>query len=127
MTEASKDGSKLLKKLEASIDEYAGVFKKLRGASSLEAYLSAPGDRADEEILTEPILRSLIERLLGFPRGAYLALSLRRGRQEIGRITGEPSRLDLLELVLGGAADDGLNETLLPKDLPLFALRAEER
>jgi hypothetical protein len=54
-------------------------------------------------------------------------LSLRRGRREIGRIGGDPARLDLLEHVLAGTADEAIGETLLPKDLPLFGVRVEER
>jgi hypothetical protein len=61
-----------LEALERSVEDYAPVFKKLRGSVGLADYLSAKGDRADEEILTEPILRSLIERVLGFPKGRYL-------------------------------------------------------
>ena len=54
------------------------------------------------------------------------ALTLQRGRKDVGRIVGDPARLDLIEQVLGGTADESVGETLLPKDLSLFALRAEE-
>jgi hypothetical protein len=67
--------------LERSIDDYAPVFKKLRGAARLADYLAAKGDRADEEILTEPILRSIIERVLGFPKGRYLEQLGKSGRK----------------------------------------------
>lgn len=48
-------------------------------------------------------------------------LALMRGRKEIGRITGDPARLDLLEKILGGKADERVLDTLLPKDLVAFA------
>lgn len=67
--------------LEAAIDDYAPVFRKLRGAGNLREYLAAKGDQADEEILTEPILRSIIERVLGFPKGRYLEQLSRSGRK----------------------------------------------
>jgi hypothetical protein len=67
--------------LERSIDDYSPVFKKLRGATRLADYLAAKGDRADEEILTEPILRSIIERVLGFPKGRYLEQLGKSGRK----------------------------------------------
>lgn len=70
-----------LQALESCIDEYKNIFRKLRGAGSLVEYLSKRGDRADEEILTEPILRSIIERVLGFPRGAYLEQLEKSGRK----------------------------------------------
>lgn len=55
----------------ACLDAYAGRFRQLNGARTLAEYLERPRERADEEILTEPVLADLIERLLGFPRGAY--------------------------------------------------------
>ena len=67
--------------LEGAIDDYDPVFRKLRNASGLAEYLAARGDRADEEILTEPILRSIIERVLGFPKGRYLEQLSRSGRK----------------------------------------------
>lgn len=47
-----------LRALELAIDEYAPAFQKLKSARNLGEYLAAKSDRADEEILTEPILRS---------------------------------------------------------------------
>lgn len=70
-----------LKALERSIDEYSPAFRKLRGASNLAAYLAAKGEGADEEVLTEPIMRSLIERVLGFPKGRYLEQLGKSGRK----------------------------------------------
>jgi hypothetical protein len=70
-----------LRALERAIDEYQPIFRNLRGAANLSEYLAAPGDRADEEILTEPILRSVIERVLGFPKGRYLEQLGRSGRK----------------------------------------------
>lgn len=57
--------------LRACVDAQAGRYKNLRGATNLAAYLGAKGDRADEEILTEPLLASIIELVLGFPTDAY--------------------------------------------------------
>ena len=72
----------LVTTLARVIDEYAPVFARLsRGSRNLEEYLSAQHDRRDEEILTEPILRTIIERVLGFPRGAYLEQLGKEGRK----------------------------------------------
>ena len=70
-----------LKALEKSIDEYNPAFRKLRSAPNLAAYLAAKGERADEEVLTEPVMRSLIERVLGFPKGRYLEQLGKSGRK----------------------------------------------
>jgi hypothetical protein len=77
----TRDVRERLRALETAIDEYAPVFKKLRGASDLASYLAAKPDQADEEILTEPILRSIIERVLGFPKGRYLEQLSRSGKK----------------------------------------------
>ncbi|MGH2934884.1 MAG: HsdM family class I SAM-dependent methyltransferase [Gaiellaceae bacterium] len=78
---SSKRRTELLRALERAIDEYAPVFQKLRDARDLAGYLAVRGDRADEEILTEPILRSVIERVLGFPKGRYLEQLGKSGRK----------------------------------------------
>ena len=57
--------------LASCIDRHAGVFERLRGERRLDRYLAAPADRADEEILTEPILESILETVLEFPRDGY--------------------------------------------------------
>ena len=54
-------------------------------------------------------------------------IELRRGRKAVGRIVGEPGRLDLLERVLDGKADESVGDTLLPKDAVSFAERIEAR
>jgi hypothetical protein len=81
MTKLSQEAKARLSALESAIDDYAPAFAKLRGASNLREYLAAKGERADEEILTEPILRSIIERVLGFPKGRYLEQLSRSGRK----------------------------------------------
>jgi hypothetical protein len=77
----SKRQSEKLRALERAVDEYAPVFRKLRGADDLASYLATRGERADEEILTEPILRGVIERVLGFPKGKYLEQLGKSGRK----------------------------------------------
>lgn len=81
MDKVSPDLWRRLRALESSVDDYAPVFAKLRGASDLAGYLAARPDQADEEILTEPILRSIIERVLGFPKGRYLEQLSRSGKK----------------------------------------------
>lgn len=77
----TKETRAALERLQRSIDEYRPIFKRLRGARDFVEYLQKPADRADEEILTEPILRLIIERVLGFPRGAYLEQLGKSGRK----------------------------------------------
>jgi len=60
-------------------------------------------------------------------RHTRTVLELRRGKKVIGRITGDARRLDLLEVVLGGTADDAVSETLLPKDAVAFVGLVEQR
>jgi hypothetical protein len=81
VTRSSDTELRHLRALEQAIDEYGPVLRSLRGAANLAEYLSAPSDRADEEILTEPVLRSVIERVLGFPKGRYLEQLGRSGRK----------------------------------------------
>jgi hypothetical protein len=54
-------------------------------------------------------------------------LVLRRARQETATISGDPARLDLLELLLGGKAPADLGAVLLPKDLGAFERLVEKR
>ena len=84
-----------------AIDEYAPVFRKLRAANDLSAYLAPKGDHADEEVRTEPVLRLFMERVLRFPKGRYL--------EQLGE------------------ADERVGDTLLPKDLTAFAQQVEAR
>ena len=57
--------------LAALLDEQAGRYRELNGARHLGEYLDRARTREDEELLTEPILAALIERVLGFPPDAY--------------------------------------------------------
>jgi hypothetical protein len=57
--------------LLACLEEFSGRYKSLRGAADVAAYLGTKGDRADEEILVEPVLAMILERVLGFPTGGY--------------------------------------------------------
>ncbi|MGK2939476.1 MAG: Eco57I restriction-modification methylase domain-containing protein [Solirubrobacteraceae bacterium] len=57
--------------LEAIVDERAGLYRSLNGGRNLSEYLARDRPREDEELLTEPLLRDLIERVLGFPVDAY--------------------------------------------------------
>lgn len=57
--------------LAALLDEQAGRYSELNGARQLGEYLIRARTREDEELLTEPILAKLIERVLGFPPDAY--------------------------------------------------------
>ena len=58
-----------LAKLVEWIDARAPQYEALRGAKTFAEYLVAPGDRADEEQIVEPIFRDLIRDSLGFPVG----------------------------------------------------------
>lgn len=58
-------------RLEGVLDAQVGRYKALRGASNFGAYVAAPASGADEETLTEPLLSSILEEVLGFPRDAY--------------------------------------------------------
>jgi type I restriction-modification system DNA methylase subunit len=60
-----------LEELRSVLDAYAGRYRQLNGAPDFGAYLARPRERDDEEVLTEGVLRDVIERLLGFPRDAY--------------------------------------------------------
>ena len=57
--------------LAALLDEQTGRYRELNGARHLGEYLDRARTREDEELLTEPILAALIERVLGFPPDAY--------------------------------------------------------
>ena len=58
--------------LRDCLDEFAGRYAQIRpGAKTFGDFVRAPSVAADEETLTEPILARLIERVLGFPPGAY--------------------------------------------------------
>jgi hypothetical protein len=61
-----------LQALAKILDGQKGRYELLRTVASFEAYLAAKGDRADEEILTEPVLALLMERVLDFPTDEYV-------------------------------------------------------
>ena len=65
------DRDRALEALRACLDAQAGRYKELRGAATFGAYVAVTGDRADEELLTEPVLQAIIERVLGFPTDSY--------------------------------------------------------
>ncbi len=83
MAEQSRESGreKQLVAVEQAIDDYVGIFRMLRGAGDLGEYLAAAGTAGDEESLTEPIFRAIIERVLGFPRGAYVEQLGKSGRK----------------------------------------------
>jgi N-6 DNA Methylase/Eco57I restriction-modification methylase len=59
--------------LQAVIDEHARIFaRRVPGARDLRQYLDARPSQADEELLTEPVLREIIKRVLGFGTGEVL-------------------------------------------------------
>ncbi len=53
------------------LDQYEGRYRELRGVTSFGGYMTAAGKVADEEKLTEPLLGSLLEDVLGFGKGDY--------------------------------------------------------
>jgi hypothetical protein len=61
----------ILETLRRLLDSYAGRYRELNGARDLGQYLSRARDREDEEMLTEEVLRDLMEQILTFPRDAY--------------------------------------------------------
>lgn len=60
-----------LRVLTELLDAQAGRYRELNGGRTLQEYLDSPRTREDEELLTEPVLAGLIERVLGFPEDAY--------------------------------------------------------
>lgn len=60
-----------LEALRDLLDRRDGVYMELADAQDLGAYLALGPARDDEEILTEPILADILERVLGFPADAY--------------------------------------------------------
>lgn len=57
--------------MRVCLDRYAGRYKELRGAATFGDYVGTRGERADEELLTEPLLADIVEKVLGFPKDAY--------------------------------------------------------
>jgi type I restriction-modification system DNA methylase subunit len=67
----AKTEKETLDRLRGVLDRPKGRYRKLNGARDLGEYLARDRPREDEELLTEPILADLLERLLGFPPDAY--------------------------------------------------------
>lgn len=65
--------------LSELLDEQAGRYRELNGGRTFAEYLEQPRTRDDEELLTEPVLADVIERVLGFPRDAYFPQLSRSG------------------------------------------------
>lgn len=57
--------------LRQVLDQYEGRYKELRDCSNFGEYVAAGGSGADEETLTESVLASIIEHVLGFGKGDY--------------------------------------------------------
>jgi len=53
------------------LDQYEGRYRELRGVATFGDYMTSTGKAADEETLTEPLLASLLEDVLGFGKGDY--------------------------------------------------------
>ena len=57
--------------LRAALDEYEGRYRSLKGAADYGEYASTSSPSADEETLTEPLLQTILESVLGFGKGDY--------------------------------------------------------
>jgi hypothetical protein len=57
--------------LAGALDAYEGRYRQLRNAADFGEYMTAGGKIADEETLTEPLLASILEDVLGFGKGEY--------------------------------------------------------
>lgn len=53
------------------LDRKGRIYKELSSASDAGAYMVIGPERDDEEILTEPVLGDVIEKVLGFPPDGY--------------------------------------------------------
>jgi N-6 DNA Methylase/Eco57I restriction-modification methylase len=67
--------------LAACLGRQRGRYEELSGSGDFGAYARSQPARADEEILTEPLLAQIIEDVLGFPTDAYFP-QLGRGGQK---------------------------------------------
>jgi hypothetical protein len=65
------DPKAALRAFREVLDRRAKIYKKLAGAGDVGAYMILGPDRDDEEILTEPILKEILEDVLGFPPDGY--------------------------------------------------------
>lgn len=70
---ARKTGAQLpasVSALARVLDQYDGRYRELRAAANFGEYMTSTRKAADEEMLTEPLLASLIEDVLGFGKHA---------------------------------------------------------
>ena len=74
---SATSSQRALNELRSVLDAYAGRYRELNGARTFGQYLARDRARDDEEMLTEEVLRDVIERVLGFPRDGYFP---QRGR-----------------------------------------------
>jgi len=72
----------LLTRLRGALDARAGTYRALNDARHLGEYLQRGTSTEDEEILTEPLLREVLQRLLGFPPDGYF--------EQLSRLGGKP-------------------------------------
>jgi len=63
----SKELDPRLGALASILDAQTGRYEVVRDVDAFDEYLAAKGDRADEEMLTEPVLGQILEKVLGFP------------------------------------------------------------
>lgn len=78
VTDAHRDPLEALRQV---LDSQVRRYRELRDAGDVRAYLGADPARADEELLTEPMLARILEQVLGFPTDAYFP-QLQRGGQK---------------------------------------------
>jgi hypothetical protein len=71
MKTTEKTHAPALEALRGVLDRRNGLYAELADASDVGSYLATDPPRDDEEILTEPILADILERVLGFPADAY--------------------------------------------------------
>ncbi|MDQ3090831.1 MAG: SAM-dependent methyltransferase [Actinomycetota bacterium] len=69
----------LVERLRSTLDAHAGTYRALNGATNVADYLGRGTTAEDEETLTEPLLRELLQRLLGFPPDGYFEQLSRLG------------------------------------------------
>ncbi|MEJ7786762.1 MAG: N-6 DNA methylase, partial [Solirubrobacteraceae bacterium] len=69
----------LVERLRSTLDARAGTYRALNGATNVADYLGRGTTAEDEETLTEPLLRELLQRLLGFPPDGYFEQLSRLG------------------------------------------------
>ena len=78
MTPETAD-KKLLETIRGVLDRHLGRYREINGARSFGDYLDREVPREDEELLTEPVLSDLLERLFDFPSDAYFPQLSRSG------------------------------------------------